>query len=124
MIKLLFLVALSGFIAPAAYAKQCQTDFCKISRVAQELSKYPYSEAGSVESARGNFDGGNCIDFTMEAWERFEALGFTDLKMVTLVKGNLSHMVLEINGIALSAGPNGVAIKQPKVYYTNWDEVY
>lgn len=115
MRKVLSLIAITALaVSTPAEAKQCQTDFCHVSQVGAELRTQPYDKVKN-----------NCKDFTYRAWELLEARGVTDLKAVTLLKGDLAHTVLEVSGrFVISAGEDGVRILDSSHYYPEWDEVY
>lgn len=105
----------------ASHAHAAGREFLDVKIVAKELSTHNYYEAGSV--SENGFNGGNCIDFTLEAWRRLEARGFTNLKMLTLTSGDRSHMVLLVNDEwILSAGQNGMSIKG-RSYLNTWQIV-
>lgn len=108
-----------GF-AITANARECKTDFCHLSQTSAWLSAYPYTKEGITSDV---FRGGNCIDFTLEAYKILEARGVKNLKMVTLTKGDLSHMVLLVNDKwVLSAGADGLRILTTD-YFQQWEIV-
>jgi len=85
------------------------------------LEEFPYKVDGFASET---FVGGNCTDFTYEAWELLADAGFTNLKEVVLAKGDLTHMVLLINDmLVFSVGSDAQRILTPS-YFNEWDEVY
>lgn len=108
--RLLTFTAMLCFTPIMAFAKPCQTDFCHISQVAAELSKFQYDE-----------DKFNCVDFSTEGQNLLMQRGVEDVHTVTLKKGDLYHMVVEKNGVLISAGPDGVQILRADDYYHQWD---
>lgn len=123
LIILLAGLAIGGIITTSnpALAAECKTDFCKLSQTTRDLAQHPYFVEGSTSKI---FTGGNCVDFTIEAYNRLAQKGMTNLKQVVLAKGELSHMVLLVNDKwVISAGPDAVRILTP-AYFDQWDEVY